>query len=132
MVELGASYTDVVSAITQAQQRGSLKARVAFDALPRQGRQYYLEEAENSDAESGTTTRWIRWTTPTASEDPTGVPSRCDPVIECSRISEPFRLSSPLRETDIWPLEEVRSTGLPGLLTNPPVRGTRGRADTRS
>ena len=52
MVELGGSYTDVVSAITQARQRGSLKARVAFDALPQQGRQYYLDEEEASDADT--------------------------------------------------------------------------------
>ncbi len=54
MVKLGASYADVVAAVTQAKQRGVLATRVAFDALPRSGRQYYLDEAD-APAEAGTT-----------------------------------------------------------------------------
>ena len=75
MVVLGASYTDVVSAITQARDRGSLKARVAFEALPRQGRQYYLDEAETTDPETDSEA-WSPEDDPEpASEEPAGMPS---------------------------------------------------------
>jgi hypothetical protein len=41
---MGASYADIVSAITDAKQKGYLTARVKFDALPKPGREYQLDE----------------------------------------------------------------------------------------
>ena len=46
IVKVGGQYTEVVSAINDAKQKGSLKARVKFDALPKPGREYYLNESE--------------------------------------------------------------------------------------
>ena len=44
IVKLDGSYTDVVAAINHAKQNGSLSARVKFDALPKPGREYNLED----------------------------------------------------------------------------------------
>jgi hypothetical protein len=44
LVYMGASYADIVSAITDAKQKGYLTARVKFDALPKPGREYQLDE----------------------------------------------------------------------------------------
>ena len=53
MVKLGGNYADVVAALTQAKQRGVLTARVAFDALPRPGRQYYLDQETPDETDAG-------------------------------------------------------------------------------
>ncbi len=47
LIQIGGSYADVVAAITDAKQKGTLMARVKFDAMPQPGREYDLEaEAE--------------------------------------------------------------------------------------
>ncbi len=47
IVKLGGSYTDVVAAITQAKEQSNFTGRVKFDALPRPGRSYKRDEAED-------------------------------------------------------------------------------------
>ena len=46
VVNLGASYADVVSMLSEAQKLGLLSAKFVIEALPRPGRKYYREEGE--------------------------------------------------------------------------------------
>jgi hypothetical protein len=48
LVHVGGSYADVVAAINDAKQKGTLTARVKFDALPVPGREYELEPVEEA------------------------------------------------------------------------------------
>jgi hypothetical protein len=52
VVRMGGTYADVVAAINDAKQKGSLTARVNFDALPQPGREYNLED-EPEDVPEG-------------------------------------------------------------------------------
>lgn len=44
IAQLGGSYADIVAAVTEAKQKGYLAARLKFDALPKPGREYELDE----------------------------------------------------------------------------------------
>ncbi|MCA9200036.1 MAG: flagellar basal body P-ring protein FlgI, partial [Planctomycetales bacterium] len=49
MVELGGSYADVITVIMEAKEKGCFGGRVVFDALPKSGRQYTPEIADEAD-----------------------------------------------------------------------------------
>jgi len=51
IVELGGSYPDVVQALQQAQQQGSLVSRLRVDAIPEPGRRYNREGSEETPEE---------------------------------------------------------------------------------
>ena len=46
IVKIGGSYTDIVSSIMDAKRKGSLTARVKFDAIPQPGREYEFDPAD--------------------------------------------------------------------------------------
>ncbi len=49
LVEMGASYTDVVGLLVEAKQKGAISARLKFDALPKSGRQYdFVDQTDPS------------------------------------------------------------------------------------
>ncbi len=50
VVNLGGSYADVVSMLTDAQKQGLLSAKFVVEAMPRPGRKYY-RESDEGDAE---------------------------------------------------------------------------------
>lgn len=52
IVELGGSYPDVVQALQQAQQQGSLVSRMRVDAIPEPGRRYQREGSQETSEEA--------------------------------------------------------------------------------
>jgi hypothetical protein len=54
IVELGGTYPDVVQALQQAKQSGSLASRFRVDAIPETGRTYDRPQEENSHEASPT------------------------------------------------------------------------------
>jgi hypothetical protein len=81
LVEVGASYPDVVSLLQQAKARGQMDARIVVDALPRPGRTYQRPEGEASSAEavevaSPLPTLFSRW------EDKDAIAQEAEPPVE--------------------------------------------------
>jgi hypothetical protein len=52
LVEVGASYPEIVSLLQQAKARGQMDARIVVDALPRPGRTYQRPAGESASAEA--------------------------------------------------------------------------------